>query len=220
MEFTVTPFEENLYNLHLKISRIKRNKPYSLRKKFDNLSDETYLFLTRLSTFFKKHKHILPEDFFTAPFVIYHDEEYFDLQYFTSLKAVKTYTLYQRHIQDMSPDSDEQLLRMQRSLKYILNFCRERKISLQEYFTQKNDSVPFFLLHLKEYHVNIYTLYGFKNFEQAFKSADAELVKFIVGEQIYEQMRISKIKFYGSKKARFFVEAGIKKINDILQQNS
>lgn len=218
MELQISEFEERIYNLYLKISRQKNNQPYKLRKNFDTLDDSSKIYLKKLSCFFNKHEHIAIEDFFTAPFVVYSDETFFDLQYFTTLKAVKSYTLYQKHIQNLAPDTDEQLLRIQQSIKYIINFCKENKIDITDYITFKKENIPFFVIHLKEHKVNFYTLYGFVNFEQTFKKIDSDIIKFMFDESIYEQMRVTKVKLYGSKKAKMFVDVGLQRASEILKK--
>lgn len=218
MELQVTEFEERLYNLYLKISRQQNNQPYKLRKNFDTLDDGSKIYLKKLSCFFNKHKHIEAEDFFTAPFIIYTDEKFFDLQYFTTLKAVKSYTLYQKHIQNLAPDTPEQLLRIQQSIKFILKFCKEQKINITEYINFKKENIPYFIMHLKEYKVNFYTLYGFIDFEHAFKKIDSDIIKFMFDEQIYEQMRITKVKLHGSNQAKTFVNLGLQRAAEILKK--
>jgi hypothetical protein len=218
MELQVSEFEEHIYNLHLKTTRQKNKQPYKLRKNFVSLDDISKIYLKKLSTFFAKHKHIDIEDFFVAPFTIYPDETFFDLQYFTTLKAVKSYTLYQKYLQNLAPDSPDQLLRIQKSIKFILNFCKENKIKIDDYISHKEDNVPSFLIHLKEHKINTYTLHGFNNFEQMFRKVDTEIIKFMFDEQIYEQVRVTKIKLHGSTKAKAFVELGLQKASEILKK--
>lgn len=218
MELQVSEFEEHIYNLHLKTTRQKNNQPYKLRKQFESLDVTSKIYLKKLSTFFAKHKHIDIEEFFAAPFTIYHDETFFDLQYFTTLKAVKSYTLYQKHIQNLAPDTPDQLSCIQKSIKFILNFCKENKIKINEYINYKHDNVPSFLVHLKEHKINTYTLHGFKDFEQIFRKIDSEIVKFMFDEQIYEQVRVTKIKLHGSTKAKMLVSLGLQKVSEILKK--
>ncbi len=218
IELQVSEFEEHIYNLHLKTTRQKNNQPYKLRKNFEGLDDTTKIYLKKLSLFFTKHKHINIEEFFISPFTIYPDEKFFDLQYFTTLKAVKSYTLYQKHIQNLAPDNIEQLACIQKSIKFILNFCKENKINIEDYVRYKQDNVPSFLVHLKEHKINIYTLCGFKDFEQIFKKVDPEIIKFMFDEQIYEQIRVTKIKLFGSNKAKLFVDLGLQKASEIIKK--
>jgi|688.fasta_scaffold397966_2 hypothetical protein len=218
MELQITEFEEHIYNLHLRTTRQQQGQPYKLRKKFDTLDSSSKIYLKKLSCFFNKHTHIGIEDFFTAPFTLYPDETFFDLQYFTTLKAVKSFTLYQKHLQNLAPDSNDQLLRIQQSIKFILNFCKEHKIDIHSYISYKKENLPYFLLHLKEYKVNFYTLYGFLDFERAFKAIDNDIIKFMFDEQIYELMRVSKVKLYGSKKAKTLVDLGLQRASELLKK--
>lgn len=220
MELQVTKHEEQIYNTHLKIMKQRNTAPYKLRKNFDTLSNEAVIMLKRISVFLNKHPHIDVVDFFTAPFKVYPDETYFDLQYFTTLKAVKSYSLYQKQLLTETPDSDEQLYRIQKSLKFILTFCRDNKISVDEYLTHKQNNTPSFIIHLKEHSVNIYTLYGLDGFESEFRKIDSELIKFMFDESIYNSIQTAKVKLYGSKKALQFIKLGIERMSEIIKKNS
>jgi len=215
---SLTHTEENLYNEFLIVTRTVKNQPLKLRRNFSQIDDKIILSLKKLNIFFKKHKHIVPYDFFIAPYKVYQDEDYFDITYFTTLKAVKAFSVYQQMLANSSPDSDEQILFTQKSLKTILEFCRKERITLPNYITHKLGVTPTFLLHLKEHKVNIYTLLGFENFEIEFKKIESDMVKFMLNEQIYEQIQKNKIKFYGSKKLQQLVNAGLARIKNILQK--
>lgn len=89
----ISDFEKHIYNTFLKTARTSANKPYRLRRDFSNLDDITVACLKRLATFFKNHNSIDVEEFFSAPYKLYKDETYYDLKYFTSLKAIKAYNL-------------------------------------------------------------------------------------------------------------------------------
>ena len=85
----VTDFEQHIYNTHLKISRQKRNQPFRYRKDFTDLDIKQIFYLKKISLFLKNFTHINLEEFIKAPYDIYPDELYFDLQYYTTLKATK-----------------------------------------------------------------------------------------------------------------------------------
>ena len=210
----ITEFEKFIYNSFLKVTRSSSNLPYRLRKNFESIDEKTYTALKKLSSFFKKYPHIKVEDFFKAPYALYKDEKYFPLDYFYTLKAIKSFTLNNQRQINLDPDSDEQLTNIKQSLVYILNFCRKNNISIESYIFHKTNDEYSFLLHLKEHNVNVYTLLGFTNFEKVLKSCNAEITKFIIGEDIYNNVQIFRTRLFSSKKASKLVSLGLKKIID------
>jgi hypothetical protein len=87
-----------LYNEHLKESKRAKNQPYMLRKNFDKISTTVELSLKKLSAFFEKHKEINPSEFFRAPYKIYSTEEYFDIKFYTTQKAITVYKIFKQSI--------------------------------------------------------------------------------------------------------------------------
>ena len=76
-----------------------------LRKNFNKLSTTVELSLKKLSAFFEKHKEIKPSEFFRAPYKIYSTEEYFDLKFYTSQKAITVYKIFKQSF-DTTPKPD------------------------------------------------------------------------------------------------------------------
>jgi len=216
-EDTVTAHEQHIYNTHLKVQRTRRNQPFKYRKDFSDLDPQTHRHLQKISMFLSKHSHINLNEFITAPFKVYPDEEFFNLEYFTTLKATKAYTLYQQKLLTLSPDSQEQLENTQKSLKFILNFCTSNNIAISDYIEHKTNNTFSFLLHLKEHRVNVYCLLGFKNFDKTIRTVDSDLLSFIIGNDLIVNLPTLRTKFYNSIIARKFVELGIQKI---IQKNN
>jgi hypothetical protein len=211
-EDNVTAHEQHIYNTHLKVQRTRRNQPFKYRKDFSNIEPQTQRYLQKISQFLKKHSHINLNEFIVAPFKIYPDEEFFNLEYYTTLKATKAYTSYQQKLLTMSPDSQEQLENTQKALKYILQFCIDNDIPVTEYINHKTNNIYSFLLHLKEHRVNVYCLFGFNSFDKNIKSVDSDLTSFIIGNDLIVNLPIFRTKYLNSNKARKFVELGIQKI--------
>ena len=101
-----TDLEKALYNEHLKEARRAKNQPYKLRKDFSKVSSTIELCLKKLSAFFQKHKDIKPSEFFQAPYKIYSTNEYFDLKFFTSQKAITVYKIF-KESQKFQIDTDK-----------------------------------------------------------------------------------------------------------------
>lgn len=214
----LSKYEELIYNTHLKTSRTHMQQPFRYRKDFTGISQEKANLLKKLSHFFNKFRHIDMEDFFLAPYKVYKDETYFDLSYYTTLKAIKAYTIYQQQLEQLEPDSSDQLKNIQKSLIYINQFCTENNITLSEYLFHKTNIAPSFTLHLKEHKVNIYTLLGLTKFSAAVKNLDPDLTKFTLGESFYNNIDVFRTKLLNSKKAIILVQKGLQKINDNLQK--
>ena len=208
----ISDFEKHIYNCHLKITRSKAGKPYQLRKDFSNIDAATANTLKKLSFFFKKHNHIAVEDFFSAPYNLYKDETFYDLAYFNTLKAVKAYTTYKQSEQNLEPDSQQQLDNIKSSLRFILTFCNDNNIKIADYIRHKTGNLSTFILHLKEHRVNLYTLFGYPEFESLFKTSAPDILKFTLGEDIYNSFNSTKIKLSLSEKARQLICLGLKKL--------
>jgi len=210
----ISEFDKFVYNTFLRITRSRNKLPFKLRKNFEKLDDKVYVQIKKLSSFLKRFPHIKIDDFFNAPYELYPDENYFPIEYFTSLKATKAYTLLQKKKINLDPDSEEQLKNIKESLVFINNFCRERNINVFNYITHQTNNEYSFLLHLKEHKVNIYTLLGFVNFEKQLKTRDPEITKFIIGEDIYNNIQNFRTRLFNSQKAVKLVELGLKKISN------
>jgi hypothetical protein len=210
----ISEFDKFVYNSYLKISRSRNKLPYKFRKNFEKVDDKTFVQIKKLSSFLKRFPHIKIEDFFNAPFNLYPDETYFPIEYFTSLKATKAYTIFQKKKVNEDPDSLDQLQNIKESLVFINSFCRQKNIDPHTYIHHKTNNEFSFLIHLKEHKVNIYTLLGFVNFEKNLKTRDAEVVKFIIGEDLYNNIQNYRTRLFNSQKAVRLVELGIKKISN------
>jgi hypothetical protein len=216
-DIAVSEFEQHIYNTHLKISRQKKNLPFKYRKDFKYLDAVYVNSLKKIAIFLGKFNHIRLEDFIKAPYVIYSDENHFDLDYYTTLKATKAYTLYQQKLLMMSPDSMDQLENIQASLLFISSFCKEQNISVLEYIDHKTNGTYSFLLHLKKHRVNVYSLFGFDSFDKKIRTVDSDLLSFIIGNDLIVNLPTFRTRYFNSLKARKFVELGIQKI---IQKNN
>jgi len=208
----ITEFDKRIYNTFLKTSRANNKLPFKYRKNFDKIDDKVFICVKKLSSFFKRYPHIKLEEFFNAPYSLYPDEKYFPLDFYITLKATKAYTLLQKKLVTLDPDSPEQLNNIKQSLLFIRKFCSDRKLPVHDYINHKIGNEYSFLIHLKEHNVNVYTLLGFSSFEKNLKSRDSEVAKFIIGEDIYNNIQNFRTKLYNSQKALKLVELGIKKI--------
>lgn len=209
----ITDFEKSIYNKYLAISRSMINKPFKLRKDWKGFEESKhYPYIVKLAFFFNKHSHVSIDDFFKAPYDIYSEHETsFDLKFYISQRSLKIYTLYMQKKRIQSPDTDEQLYSIKKSLQYILTYCLRHKIPIDSYINHSTGSTPAFMNHLKKGDINIYALFGFGGFESTLRSLDTDTVKFILGD-IYDNLPRSRTQFQSSTIAKPFIQAGIEKI--------
>jgi len=208
---SVTQQEKLIYNKYLAITRNAQDKPFKLRKKFDSIDDTTIACLRKLSLFFNKFKHVDIDTFFRAPWEIYIDKGMFDLKFYTTQRALKVYTLYIQRQAQRKPDTEEQLYDIKKSLQYIYRFCNNNNINIDQYTSHVTDGIPTFILHLKEHNVNIYTLFGFTDFESKMSQLDHDHLKFILGD-LATNLNQFRTNYITSKHAKTFIKLAINKI--------
>lgn len=206
-------FEKRIYNTFLRVSRSRQNKPFSYRKDFTKFPDKDYVSVKKISNFLNKFSYIDLEDFLVAPYKVYSDTEYFELEFYVGLKAVNVYSLYKKQQSSEDIDSPEQLINIKKSLIFIRDFCKDQNIQVSRYITHKTGSSNSYILHLKEYRVNLYTLFGFSEFEDTIKKENTDVLRFILGEDILDKLSLFKVRYLNSNKARVLVEEGLKKLN-------
>jgi hypothetical protein len=106
----MTNLEQRIFNKHLAVSRSLRNKPFKLRQNFDNFEqDPKYIHIKRLSIFFSKYPDVNMDTYFLSPYKLYPDVQYFDLAYFASPRAIKSYTIYKQQLFQESPDAQKMM---------------------------------------------------------------------------------------------------------------
>jgi hypothetical protein len=209
---------EQIYNTYLRISRSKKNLPYKLRKDFNNIQDEEiYPSLLKLENFFKRNQYVNLNDFFEAPYLLYEDENFFDLSFYLSQKAIKAYNIFQRKKTYLDPDSDIQIKSVQDGNFFIYQFCKANKIKLNEYLSHKTNAMNTVFIHLKEKNISIYNCLAMSNFQKCMNEQNFELLEFMLGDVI---SRISnfRTKFYSSTKCKKASIEGLKIIQEQLDK--
>lgn len=213
---------QDLYNTYLRISRKKQNKPYRLRSNWEGFeNDPQYNTLVKLKSFFDRNFIVNIEDFFTAPYEVYEEEGFYDLDFYNSMTAVKVYNIYCDKKNNSEPDSELQQQAVLRGIVFIYRFCLEKKIPLSSYLEYKEPDalVNSFVVHLKEKNISIYNLFSLKNFDKAISRIEFSTLKFILND-VASKISIYRSKFYGSKKTKHISVEGLKAIEKKLNQNA
>jgi hypothetical protein len=194
---------KNIYNIYLRSIRTAQDKPFRYRKDFTKFEDEKVIVCSRLARFFKDCEHINPEDFFKAPFQLL-DNFNPSLEFYASAKARRCYSITQKKLLNSPPDSEYQLNFTKDSFKFLIQFCKENKISLQEYINNENFP-PFWALHIKTKKINIYSLMAFDNIRDKIEKLDNDIGELYLGE-IYKNYYVYKRAFMQSNKMRKLVD--------------
>jgi hypothetical protein len=213
----ITNIEKNLYNTYLRISRTSQNKPFSYRKDFSEMDDSSLLFLNRINNLLFKYPHISPEDYFLAPFKVYPNAEHFTLEYFAGMGGVNAYSLYMKQLQEMPPDSDEQLKFIRNSLRVIGSFCIKNGITLKEYPTHKTGITYDWMKQIKKHEISIYVLMEFQEISNIIKEVAEDEKELFLGE-VGTYYWGYKSKYMQSEFAKQLVKEGISKINKIVNE--
>ena len=74
-------------------------QPFRVRKKWDGFEDKPeYLFVKKLANFFTRHDNIDIDQFFEAPFKVYPEPAFYDIKFYTTLKAIKIYKIHKNKL--------------------------------------------------------------------------------------------------------------------------
>lgn len=213
--------QKNIYNSFLRASRIAKNQPFTQRSKFDNLDPTKALLLKKLEAFFNAHISVRYNDFFIAPYFIYNKDDYFDLQFFVTRKAIKCYTEYVKRREVDAPDSDEVIKKCKECCAFIYYFCKEAGITLKDYKSTTCNGAPLVLQHVKEHKLNFYTLHGLE-VSNIIPGQDLSLYNFMF-ENFYDTYNTTRLNFIRSTKLKNIVRDALKLIDEkllILNNNS
>jgi hypothetical protein len=221
----ITENQKRIYNQHLSTYKHHQNKPYTLRENFDEFAEkdaEHYQCLIKLDNFFYNHKYVNRKLFFDAPYVIYEDREFFDLCFYNSQAAIKCYTLYIKQLEEQSPDGKSQLEFISDSLKFIRDYCIERKVHLIDYFKLNDCITSQWGIDFVANNVSIYVLLGFEYFNIPIKDMMIGMPqeeRELFFENALNNYALYKEKLGNSKKAKKLVIEGIKAIDKNINEN-
>ena len=205
-----------IYNTYLRNSRVKRILPFKKKIDFSGIeSDPKYVTLLKLENFFKRNPYINLNDYFEAPYEVYKDEKYFELDFFLTQKAVKVYNIFEKKKLIMDPDSDLQRSSVINGLEFIYNFCKNNSLTLDQYMMHKTNVLSTVFLHLKEKNISIYNCLAFSDFQSVVNQYNYEMLEFMLGDTI-SKISFFRTKFYSSKKCIKISLAGLKILKEKL----
>lgn len=214
----ITEREKDIYNSYLYATRSAQGKPTRFRKDFSKLKDEDFVALKKLSAFFVKHNHINYRDWFAAPFTVYSKDEWFDLRFFNSRKALKCYSIYMKEKEVSNPDTDDNIEAVKDGFRFIAKFCVRNSITIDEYRTHFTNNMPTCLLHLQEHRLNFYTLHALE-VESTIKSIEKDILEFIVKDFMTIFSR-TRTKYFSSKILKSKAKETRQKVKEIIEKKN
>jgi hypothetical protein len=200
--------EKIIYNSFLYTQRISQNKPFRPRQNFDKITGTEEASIKKLFLLLSKYRHINYNDYFIAPYKVYGKDNYFELSFYNTTRALKCYTMYMKDKELSDPDHPETLESSKECLKFIHKYCTREKITLDQYKNAVDGTMPLILQHLREHKINFYIIHSL-NVEAKLKQIDNQLLDFIVKD--YNQISsATRTKLAASKLLKEKIKNGIK----------
>lgn len=203
---------QEIYNTYLSVSRGAKNKPWKPRKDFDGFEKtENGVLCIRLELFFKRFPQINPKEFLLAPYKIYKDEDYFDLNFYLTQKAIKCYTILQKQKVEESPDSKDQIESILQSVKFVAGKLLNDKIDFATYYTRKNGYTYGVITDYAKGNINLYFLLALPGFDAIFDSMP-EQDKELYFKSFYKDVVKYKMRLNNSEKAKKLINESFKRL--------
>jgi len=201
----ITDFEKQIYNQYLIALRTSQDKPFKIRKNFDNFSQENIAICKKIAYRLQAYPNINIKDFFNSPY--FEDKTArIDLKFYAAPKAISSYTRYMKHIESLDPDDIESLTRARDSLLFIKKYCDRNKISIDEYFCEKQESQYSCILHLKDRKTWLYPLLDFRGFDRAILLCDKDIVRLMNGDNFFDKIDFARNRYIRSTKCKLLVQ--------------
>jgi len=206
-------FEQTIYNTYLKAVRSK--KGFTPRKNFNNLDDEKYVLLKKISQTLRNKKIDL-NIFFNAPYQL-HREKYVPLKFYNTFGAISTYKKYIGEIELTIPDHQFNITRLRNGFKFIYDKCVNHKlIDCKNYLNIQKGIYPDFILDLKKGDISYYCLLALDLSEKNIK-LEKNIVEFVCNS-FYNTLSSLRSRYTFSKKIKPLGIKLTKTINKILKR--
>ena len=210
----MTEQEKRIYNCFIATTRSKQNKPFKIRKDFKRFEEkENYNLTKRLAIFFKKYPQIKVEEFFAAPYHIHPDTANLSLSYYLTRAAIKAYSLYQKKLQDISPEA--QIENIRNSMQFIGGFCLKQHIYLHQYLEHKTGCIYSWMMHYREHKINIYSLFEIGDLISHVAKVSID-EKELLTDNLQQTVAIFKTRYHNSSITKKFVKECTEKIQNYL----
>ena len=213
----MTEQEKHIYNNYLIVTRSKQGKPFKVRKDFDKFEEnKCYSYVKRLCSFFNRYPHIKVKEFFEAPYEIYSDTQHVSIDYYLTRAAIKAYSLYQKKIQDLSPDHQIESIRS--SLQHIGSFCMRNNLTLEQYVHHKTGCIYTWMLHYREHQINIYSLFEMGDILSIVSNTPTD-ERELLTDDLSKVITTFKTRYTTSSTAKQFVKEGTNRLKRFLKES-
>jgi len=213
---SLTELEKSIYNSYLIASRAAKNKPFKIRQDFKKIDDKTYIILKKLALLFEHNRSVNIQDFFKAPFA-YYDVDYVDLQFYAMPKAIKCYTNFKKKQRYISPDSEENITICKQCCTFIMRYCIENNLTLNEYKSINSGTTPLVLQHLRDHSINFYVIHGLEC-DRIIRQVEPDLLEFFIAD-FNQLLNDTRINFQRSVKLKVIVRESFRRIEEYLLKN-
>ena len=214
---SLTEKEKSIYNSYLIASRTVQNKPFKLRQDFTSIDSQVYTTLKKLGLFFEKNHNIKQVDFFTAPFSYYGADNFFDIHFFLTPKAIKCYSLYIKKKETQDPDNADTISSTKNCCVFIYKYCKDNNLTLHDYKNLINGTTPIVLQHLRDHSINFYTLHGLQC-DRTIRQVEPDLLEFFISN-FENLLNDTRINFQRSIKLKVIVREALSIIENQLLKN-
>ena len=206
--------EKIIYNNFLYTQRTSQNKPFKSRQNFDKIAGTEEASLKKLFLLLSKYNHINYNDFFIAPYKIYGKDNYFDLTFYNTTRALKCYTMYMKGKELSDPDNGVTIKTAKECIKFIHKYCTQNNLTLSQYKNTKEGTIPVSLQHLRDHKINFYTLHSL-DIETKLRQIDNQLLDSIV-KDYHHISNTTRTKLAASRVLKEKIKNGLKIIEDDL----
>jgi hypothetical protein len=141
--------------------------------------------------------------------------EYFGLDYFSTMRAVKSYTMYRKHM--FLRDPDEQLKQVQDSLNFIAKFCIQEKIQFYQYPYHRTADLFTWMKHYKENKINIYSMFEFSNICSSVKELAEDVQRFFVSDFV-DQFQKLYLNYMNSMQVKPYVRKAFPLLSNFVEK--
>ena len=149
-----------------------------------------------------------------VPRELHPDENCPPLQFFITRPAIRAYSLVMKKREDNSPE--KQLDKIKDSFHFIAMFCLKNHIQLDQYLNHKTKSMPTWMQHYREHHVNPYALLELGNIDR-FRTMNEEELVFWSGD-FFDKIDTYKTRYFTSDRTKALVKEAVRKIKEFLKK--
>ena len=98
----------------------------------------------------------------------------------------------------------------------MFQFCRDNKLSFNEYTNHMTGDIHTVLLHVRDKNVSPYAVFGVKDLGTIIENYQSDFLDFIAGKDFMERVDLYRSRYYNSSNAKSVTVQGISKLTKIL----